>query len=256
MSEKLVALLKVISDLRNPETGCPWDRKQTHQSLKKYLVEETYETLDAIDVGPDELSEELGDLLLQILLHCQIASEQGHFSFENVCEGLHKKLISRHPHVFGDSSASTPEEVAKLWEARKKEESPQKGLLEGVPKNMPALLRAQRMSEKAARIGFEWPTLQGIREQILDEVREFVEASETLDIQETFDEFGDVLFSLVQLARRLNFEAEDALQGSNAKFLCRFSRMESLSNSTLDKLSLDEMQDLWAKVKAEEKTET
>lgn len=253
VTKELTELLKVVQDLRHPETGCPWDREQTHQSLTKYLIEEAYEVVDAITTTPNTLAEELGDVLLQILLHCQIASEEKHFSFEDVCRLLKEKLISRHPHVFGDQKAATAAEVATLWEKRKQTESPEKGLLDGVPQSMPALLRAQRMSEKAARVGFEWPTLDGIREQILDEVREFVEASRGMESEEVFQEFGDILFSLVQLSRRLGFEAEGALQESNMKFLRRFRTMERLAKRPIAEHTLDELQELWVRAKSEER---
>lgn len=253
VTKELTELLKVVQELRHPVSGCPWDREQTHQSLTKYLIEEAYEVVDAIAMTPGTLPEELGDVLLQILLHCQIASEEKRFSFEDVCKLLRDKLISRHPHVFGDQKAATSAEVATLWEKRKRTESPEKGLLDGVPQSMPALLRAQRMSEKAARVGFEWPTLDGIREQILDEVREFVEASRDMESQEVFEEFGDILFSLVQLSRRLGFEAEGALQESNKKFLRRFRTMERLASRPIGEHTLDELQDLWVQAKSEER---
>jgi MazG family protein len=254
VTTELTELLKVVQDLRDPDTGCPWDREQTHQSLTKYLIEEAYEVVDAIRMTPNTLPEELGDVLLQILLHCQIASEEKRFSFEDVCRSLKEKLISRHPHVFGDQKAATSAEVVTLWERRKQAESPNKGPLDGVPQSMPALLRAQRISEKAARVGFEWPTLDGIGEQILDEVREFVEASRNMEHEEVFKEFGDILFSLVQLSRRLGFEAENALQESNIKFLRRFRTMERLAHRPISEHTLDELQDLWIRAKSEEHT--
>lgn len=251
-------LVQIIKRLRDPETGCPWDKAQTHQTLKKNLIEEAYEVLDAIDIITPEngslecLKRELGDLLLQVMLHSQIAEDNKIFSIDDVISQLNDKLIRRHPHIFGDASASSPDEALENWERSKsKERTPGEGILSGVPKNMPALLRAQRVSEKAARIGFEWVTLEDIGEQILDEVKEFVVeySKESTDAAAIADEFGDILFSLVQMARRLNLDAEDMLQQSTNKFVKRFSTMERLSEKPLDQLTLQEMDRLWVQVK-------
>ena len=251
-------LVQIIKRLRDPETGCPWDKAQTHQTLKKNLIEEAYEVLDAIDIITPEngslecLKKELGDLLLQVMLHSQIAEDNKIFSIADVISQLNDKLIRRHPHIFGDASASSPDEALENWERSKsKERTSDEGILSGVPKNMPALLRAQRVSEKAARIGFEWATLEDIGEQILDEVKEFVVeySKESTNAAAIADEFGDILFSLVQMARRLNLDAEDMLQQSTNKFVKRFSTMERLSEKPLDQLTLQEMDRLWVQVK-------
>lgn len=251
-------LVQVIKRLRDPDTGCPWDKAQTHQSLKKNLIEESYEVLDAIDAlssndsSSEPLKKELGDLLLQVMLHSQIAHDNGTFSIDDVISQLNDKLIRRHPHIFGNSSATTPAEALENWEKSKsKERKADESILSGVPLNMPALLRAQRVSEKAAHAGFEWSTLEAIGDQVLDEVREFVVeyAKDTTDGKAIADEFGDILFSLVQMARRLNLDAEDLLQQSNNKFIKRFTTMEKIAGKPIDQLKLAEMNQLWGQVK-------
>lgn len=254
-------LVHIIKRLRDPEKGCPWDKAQTHQTLKKNLIEESYEVLDAIDLitsensssdSLDSLKKELGDLLLQVMLHSQIAEDNSSFSIDDVISQLNDKLVRRHPHVFGDASASTPDQALENWERSKsKERTSNEGVLSGVPRHMPALLRAQRVSEKAARVGFEWATLEDIGDQILDEVREFVAeySKETTDATAIADEFGDIFFSLVQMARRLNLDAEDVLQQSTNKFVTRFATMESMANKPFEQLTLQDMEELWIKAK-------
>jgi MazG family protein len=247
----LKTLLDTIARLRHPTQGCPWDIKQTHESLKPYLIEESYETVDAIDIGPTALKMELGDVLLQVVLHAQIASENGDFTFHDIVETLTQKLIYRHPHVFDEKKESLTEgEVLSQWERLKGKER-KDGILSGVPEGLPALLKAQRVSEKAARVGFEWDSLEGVKDKILEEIKEFCEArmhGDTSD--EVHDEFGDVFFALVQLARRLHLDAETCLQRATNKFITRFNHMEAqVGSSALETLTLSEFEKLWRKAK-------
>lgn len=254
VGEKFTKLVEIIATLRDPKDGCPWDLEQTHESLRKYVIEEAYEVVDAIDNDISTLPKELGDLLLQVVLHAQVGADSGTFAISDVIAHISEKLVRRHPHVFGTERAGTASEVAKSWEKIKAEENTDKSIISGVPARMPALLRAQRISEKAARAGFEWPTLEGIRDQILDEVREFVEESisPNADPLKVKDEFGDILFSLIQLARRLNFDAEEALHASSDKFSRRFRRMEELAQpKQIPDLTLEELDGLWKSVKRE-----
>lgn len=261
--EALLKFLEVIRQLRDPERGCPWDLEQTHASLKPYVVEEAYEVVEAIDQSPQALCKELGDLLLQIGLHSQIASESCSFDFAEVINSITEKLIHRHPHVFGDSSErlSSASAVTKQWEQLKQQEvsssgvKEKKGILEGLPAALPALMKAQRVSERAARVGFEWQDLAGVRDKILEEIGEFATAlaESGASSDEAADEFGDVLFALIQLARRLNLNAEDLLHRSTNRFISRFQFMEQNSSQPLNELSLDELQELWQAAKVEEK---
>lgn len=249
-------LIDVVAKLRNPDGGCPWDLKQTHETLKQYLVEEAYEVLDAIDHEPEKLHEELGDVLLQVVLHSQIASERKDFDITKVCRAISAKLIRRHPHVFGDVEAKTSEQVLKNWEMIKQTELPSgKSILDGVPRGMPALQRSQRLGEKAARVGFEWPTVGGICDQALQEVSEFIEEvrAESISADRLEDEFGDILFSLAQLARRLNINSEEALHRSAQKFTGRFKKVEERAKPSMNELPLEELDRLWCEVKAEER---
>lgn len=248
--EKLKA---VVACLRNPDGGCPWDLEQTHQSLKQYLLEECYEVLEAIDSKPASLREELGDVLLQVFLHSQIASEAGAFSIEDVAESIATKLIRRHPHVFGDTSVKNTGQVLENWERiKQKELATDQSILDGVPRAMPALLRAQRTGEKASRVGFDWQEVSGVRQKIVEELQEFVEAhAQNPTAPQVAEEFGDVLFSLVQLGRKLGFDCEDLLQQATTKFSTRFKRMEQRTSRPLKDLSAAELDALWRAVKAE-----
>jgi tetrapyrrole methylase family protein / MazG family protein len=253
--EAFQKFVDVIAKLRDPNGGCPWDLEQTHQSLKPYVIEETYEVIDAIDLGPDKLKEELGDLLLQVVLHSQIASDNKTFSIADVIEIVTNKMIKRHPHVFGDKSFATSEQVLRNWEQIKsKELEPNKSILDGVPNSMPALLRSQRVGEKAARVGFEWPTLEGVRDKVFEEMQEFLEVCTNKDSnrEKLEDEFGDILFALTQLSRRLKFNAEDLLSRSCNKFIRRFKAMEKKASGDLSKLNIDELDKLWEEVKSVE----
>jgi tetrapyrrole methylase family protein/MazG family protein len=242
-------LKDIIAHLRSPD-GCPWDRAQTHASLKGSMLEECYETMEAIDSGqPEKLCEELGDLLLQIMLHSQIADEAGQFKVEDVIRGITEKLIRRHPHVFGETKVSTAQEVSINWEQLKNKERPGKSILEGLPKGMPALSYSQAMQRRVARVGFDWEKTDDILDKLVEEVAEFKNAK---DQQERVSEFGDLLFVMVNMARRLDIEPELALQQTNQRFARRFNYMEDACRQQgiqLSSLSLKEMDALWDEAK-------
>ena len=243
-------LREIIARLRAPD-GCPWDRKQTHTSLKPYLVEECYEVLQALDEGtPPELCEELGDLLLQIMLHAQIAAEDGQFDIEDVVRAISNKLIHRHPHVFGSHKVRDAAEVELNWEALKQEERHEdESLLSGVPDQMPALAYSQSIQRRVAGVGFDWEKVEDIIDKLAEEVAELKQAP---DQQERAKEFGDLLFTLVNIARRLNIDSEMALRSANQRFYQRFSYMEEVCRQRgidIGSLSLDEQNALWEEAK-------
>ena len=244
---KFDTLVKIIARLRAPD-GCPWDKEQTHKSLRNNLLSETYETMEALDKGEAaELCEELGDLLLQIMLHAQIAKDDKEFEIGDVIKGINAKLIRRHPHVFGDTKVKTAEEVMGKWEAIKREEG--KSVLAGVPKAMPALAYALEVSKRAVRVGFEWPDLQGVIDKIQEEVGEIKAAKNK---EEKSDEIGDLLFTLVNYARWEGIDPETALREANEKFYKRFSKVEAMAKERgkdLQKLAAKEWDDLWEEVK-------
>lgn len=243
------------------EDGCPWDREQTHTSLKPYIIEEAYEVCDAIDEGDmAELLAELGDVGLQVVFHAALAERAGTFNVNDVYEAICNKLIRRHPHVFSDGQADSSAVVLKNWEAIKRQEREEKATqspssqekpvsaLDGIPKALPALQRATRLQKKAARVGFDWDNVQPVLEKINEEVAELMEAQETLGPKEIELEFGDILFSLVNLARFINVDAEQALQQSNNKFQRRFHALEDRSrseNKPLETMTLEEMDAWW-----------
>lgn len=252
--DKLVA---IMARLRAPG-GCPWDRSQSRQDLKPYLVEETYEVLDAIEGGdPAQLSEELGDLLLQVVFHAEIAEEEGAFTMEDVCRGINEKLVRRHPHVFGEVLADTPDQVLKNWEAIKKgEKGTDASVLAGVPKVLPALLKAYRLQQKAARVGFDWAERRQVEEKVREEWSELNEAVAENDKEHVREELGDFLFALVNLSRFLDVDPEDALQSANSKFTRRFKALEAEAFSQgrdIHGMTLAEMDELWDLVKARER---
>jgi nucleoside triphosphate diphosphatase len=263
MSKRFDELVKLMARLRAPD-GCPWDRKQTHESLKPYLIEEAYEVLEAID-GKDAqaLREELGDLLLQILFHAQIGSEEGRLTVDQVMEVLADKLVRRHPHVFGktsaESSPKSPEEVYARWEEIKRDEREQSGerasALEGVPKTLPALLRAYQIQARASRVGFDWPEMEPVVEKVEEEIRELQEAIAGEQQTEIEAELGDLLFALVNLARFIKVNPEEALRKATNRFIERFHYIEAQTardGRALKDLTLAEMDALWEKAKAEE----
>jgi MazG family protein len=258
-AEAFAELCRVLATLRAPG-GCPWDRKQTLQSLKPYLIEETYEAIDALEQGNlTELCKELGDVLLQVVFQADIAWEEQHFNIAQVCESITHKLVSRHPHVFGDApQAATAEEALQRWEAQKKQERPAHvGTLDGVPRALPGLLRAYRTSEKAAAVGFDWPSVQGSVDKVNEEWGELLEVlaqkSPSNPVQAALtEELGDVLFAVVNLSRHLSIDPEEALRLTIDKFQRRFRYIEqqlhAQQRSPKD-ASLEEMDALWNQAK-------
>ncbi len=279
------ALVQTISALRAPD-GCPWDRKQTHRSIARNLIEETYEAVDAIESdNVQHLREELGDVLMQVVLQSQIAQEAGEFTIDDVCRDINQKLIRRHPHVFGDAKAATPEEVSELWSQVKLQEKREKaqaqglvpadggendpnldaaerendsnpyvsagrqGLLDDIPRALPALMAAQKISRKAVAAGFEWESVDGVWDKVHEEVGEFRAATTP---QERELEFGDILFALVNVARWEGVDAEGALRAVNEKFRRRWSFMEGAAwarGLEIDELTTDEQEELWRQAK-------
>lgn len=251
--EKLVDLIGVLRS----ENGCPWDREQTHATLRPNMVEEAYEAIDAInDNDMKHLKEELGDVLLQVILHSQIAKEEGAFDIEDVAKGLHDKIIHRHPHVFGDVKVNSSEEALLSWDKIKKEEkSHRKSAMDGVSKSQSALMSAQKISKKAVKYGFEWPDEDTLYECIESEFKEFKEAAKEGDKAHMEDEMGDILFAVVNLARWNKIDAEQALIQANQKFMTRFRKMEELAVKPLEEYSFEEYDRLWKKAKAELQTQ-
>lgn len=248
-------LLEIMKILRAPG-GCPWDREQTHESIRKCLIEETYEVVEAInrcDAGM--LEEELGDVLLQVVFHAQIEQENGSFSFRDVADGICKKLIIRHPHVFADVSAETSEEVLKNWDDIKKETKGQKtqsDSMNSVPRELPALMRAQKVQQKAAKSGFDWDDVSGALDKLGEEISEFKEALESGDRAHIADELGDVLFSAVNVSRFAKLDAEESLTLSTDKFVSRFTVVEQLARQrgiSMEDASLETLDTLWDEAK-------
>lgn len=235
---------------------CPWDRKQTHASISQLLIEECYEVLEAIqDNDMPELKKELGDVLLHVVMHSVIAEQAGEFTFADVVNTNFDKLVHRHPHVFGEEAAGSAEDVKKTWASAKMKEG-RKSILDGVPKHMPALLRAQRVQEKAASVGFDWEKSDEVWEKVNEEVAELREAAATGSADVVAEEFGDVMFSLVNAARFAGISAEEVMQQANNKFTRRFQAIEQLANErnvALNDMSLAEMDALWDEVKQQER---
>jgi ATP diphosphatase len=253
-------LLEIMARLRDPETGCPWDIEQTFDSIAPYTIEEAYEVADAIERRAwAEMEGELGDLLLQTVYHTQMGAEAGHFSFQSVVRRISDKMVARHPHVFGDASRDkTADQQTRDWEAIKAAEragKAQTGALDGVAANLPALLRALKLQTRAARVGFDWPGTDDVIAKIAEEARELAEAQH-LDADAREDEFGDLLFVMVNLGRHLGIDPEAALRRTNAKFIRRFEEVEArlaADGKRPETSTLDEMDALWDAVKAEEK---
>ena len=263
--ERLVA---VQARLRAPD-GCPWDREQTHATLRTYLIEEAYEVLEALESGDDaKFAEEMGDLLLQIVFHSQIAREERRFTVADVVREIHDKMVRRHPHVFGEKRAKDAAEVLKNWEQLKKEErkaSKEKGsgnaegkpasLLDGVSKALPAALEGFQLTRRAARIGFDWENADGVLDKMKEETDELRRTLDAKDAPRTEEEMGDLLFSVVNVARFLHVDPEIALKKANAKFVARFRRMEEMaaeSGRALADVPRAEMEELWEAAKHEE----
>lgn len=249
----LEELVRIMAALR-AEKGCPWDREQTPESLKPFLIEETYEVLEAIDSGnPDDIREELGDLLFQIIFQCRLAEERGDFGIGDVIEKICAKMVARHPHVFGDADLSTSAEVLAHWEAQKQKEGKQRdSILDGVPSTLPSLLRAHRLQDRAARVGFDWDKADDVMEKLEEELREFRQALRTMDRDAIEDELGDVFFMLVNVARFTGVNPDDALRRTISKFISRFRFIEMAAadqGRRLADMNLAEMDALWDEAK-------
>lgn len=272
-SSDISRLLDIMAALRTPETGCPWDLDQDFASIIPYTIEEAYEVADAIERGDlADLRDELGDLLLQVVFHARMAEEQGAFAFPDVVEAITRKLIRRHPHVFGDTKNLSPTEVKNLWDSIKREERAERrasreklgmppeaheaGFLGGIPTALPALTRAQKLTAKAAKVGFDWPDAGQVIDKIHEELEEVKEASSSGDRDRIEDEIGDLLFSVTNLARHFSIDPERALRRTNSKFERRFRAVEEAlkeQDRSLDEASLEEMEELWVRAKQAER---
>lgn len=260
---KFAKLLRIMAQLR-ALGGCPWDRKQTFDSIKSYLLEEAYEVMDAIDARDwPGLKEELGDLLLQPVFFAEMAREQGLFNIGDSLESINRKLVRRHPHVFADASVETAEEVKVRWDEIKKQEKATKGgdppnsILESVPRSLPALVEADKIGNKVGKVGFEWPDVGGVIQKLQEEAAELAEARANENPEHIEDEIGDLLFNVVNLARYLKVDPEQALRKTNAKFRARFAYIEQVvkrDGSTLAESSLDRMEELWQEAKQLQKS--
>ena len=256
-SAAFARLFGIVRRLRGPG-GCPWDKEQTHETLRKHLLEESYEAIAAIDSGDfTAMREELGDLLLQIMLNSQIASEEGEFTANDVVKGIFDKIIRRHPHVFEDVKVDGVDGVLKNWEKLKEKERGKKkegkGLLDGVPLALPALSQAEEYQDRAARVGFDWPEIEGVLDKINEEIQE---VKDSTDQEQLTDELGDLFFVLVNLARWKKVDAESALRGTNMKFKKRFGFIETSAKNegrNLSDMKLEEMDALWNEAKKQEK---
>ncbi|MBI4286449.1 MAG: nucleoside triphosphate pyrophosphohydrolase [Chloroflexi bacterium] len=248
--DQFATLVAIVAKLRAPD-GCPWDREQTHRSLRENLLEECYEVLEALDEGsPPQLCEELGDLLMQVMLHAQIARDTSEFTINDVIRSISSKLVHRHPHVFGNAKAETSAEVLHNWEALKRQErGTEVSLLAGIPKHLPALSRSQEMQGRVARVGFDWADLDGVIDKLAEEVNELRHA-ETPDQKEA--EFGDLLFTMANIARRMGIDGESALREASQRFYQRWTVMEALCRELgidIGEQSLDKQNDLWEEAK-------
>jgi MazG family protein len=248
-------LVDVMARLRAPD-GCPWDRKQDLQTLKAYVLEEAYELIDALDSrDPDKIREESGDLLFQVVFIAEIAREQGWFDVHDAAAGIADKLVRRHPWVFGDLKVSDPEAALRQWEilkARERAAKPDGSVLDGIPRELPALLQALRLGGKAAQVGFDWPDLAGVLAKVEEEVREFRLAAERGEAEEMRREMGDILFAICQTARKLGIDPEDALRATNRKFIERFRHVERRlreSGRVPDEAGAEELDRLWNEAK-------
>lgn len=248
--KNLEELIKIVEMLRS-ENGCQWDREQTHASLKPNMLEEAYEAVDAINNNDmKHLKEELGDVLLQVVLHSQIADEEKAFNIDDVAKEIKEKLIRRHPHVFGEVQVNSTQEILDNWEAIKKEEkSHRNSVMDGISKSQSALMSAQKISKKAVKVGFEWDCEKTLYDCVFSEIEEFKEACQGTDIDHIEEEMGDMLFAVVNLARWNKLDAEQALLKANKKFIKRFKKMEELATKPLEEYSFQEFDALWNKAK-------
>lgn len=255
VEEEFRKLVDVVAALRAP-SGCPWDREQDHKSLRKYLIEESYEVIDAIDKdSPAKIEEELGDLMLQVLLHSQIASEHGEYDIAGVCEKIRKKLIRRHPHVFGEVDVAGVDDVLHNWEEIKSREPGREEItsaIGGVPNSLPALMRAAEVSKRAARTGFEWPNMEGVLDKLREETAELEQAIASGDREKVKSEIGDTLFTIVNIARWAKVDPEEALREMLERFQFRFSAIEDHARAAgkpISDLTIEEMDEIWDKAK-------
>lgn len=253
------ALAAVMARLRDPQTGCPWDKEQTPQTLRKYVIEEAYEVVEALDSGsPAKLSEELGDLLLQVVFHAQLASETGAFTLPDVSRHIVEKLVRRHPHVFGTTQVSGSEEVLTNWEQIKRAEpgyEDRVSILDGIPPALPALMRALEVSKRVVKVGFEWPDIGGVLDKVEEELKELRAEIEAGQTERAGAELGDLLFTLVNVARQLQIDPEDALRQMTLRFARRFGAIERFAAETgrpVSALTLAEMESVWQEAKREE----
>ena len=251
-SKLFVDLVNIVEKLRSPE-GCPWDKEQTHESLLPYFLEEAYEVIESVELKDWEtLKEELGDVLLHILLQAKIADETNKFNISDSLEGINNKLVNRHPHVFGDDNIDASVEAKQNWEDIKHVEKKRKSRLDGVPNKLPALVRAQRLQEKASYVGFDHDNIEDAWEKLNEELNELKSAQEKRDIENIKEEIGDVLFSVVNLSRFFNIPAEDMLRKTNRKFITRFQTIErelKEKGKKLENSNLEEMEKIWEKSK-------
>ncbi len=249
-------LLSIMQRLRS-EKGCPWDKKQTRETLKPYIIEEAYELIEALEENaPEKIKEELGDLLFQIVFQCQIAKENHEFDMSDVIEKIGTKMISRHPHVFGDAECRTPEEVIEQWEVLKKQEGKLRdSILEGVPAAMSSLLRAHRLQKRAAQVGFDWEKVEDVLKKVDEEMNELKEALKSGKREDMEDELGDIFFMLVNLSRFMKVNPEDAHRKTISKFIRRFRYIEMKAaeqDRELSDMTLEEMDSLWDEAKGKE----
>jgi len=244
---------KLMDIMRRVKTECPWDRKQTHKSIRQYLLEETYEVIEAIDTQDDHsLLEELGDLQCQVAFHALLGEERGAFTISDVCNTIADKLVRRHPHVFGNVSVANSDEVLKNWEHIKLSEGKKKSVLDGVPKELPALVKAYRIQSKAGRVGFDWDSAEPVIEKIYEELKEFQHSLASGNKQAMEEELGDLLFSIVNIARKSEINPEDALRNTINKFVTRFHYIEKILKKqgiSIKDASLEQMDSLWNEAK-------
>ena len=256
LNEQLNILIKTFKELRNPESGCPWDREQTFKSIASCSIEEAYEVADAIEREDfDSLKSELGDLLFQVIFHAEMASEKEIFDLEDVIFELNDKLTRRHPHVFEDGSVSSAQDSLKIWEdikAQERKEKKQDSLMDDVPVNLPSLSRAKKLQKRAARVGFDWQNSDRVFDKIDEEILELKNEKATEDKERISEEIGDIFFTLVNLTRHYDLDPEDIIRKANLKFEMRFRKMEQLAeqmNERLDDMTLEQLEIIWQKVK-------
>lgn len=253
------ALIAVMARLRDPKSGCPWDLEQTSKTIKRHVIEEAYEVVEAIDSGkPAKLREELGDLLLQVVFHAQLASEEGLFDIHDVSRGIVEKLIRRHPHVFGEVTVSNTDQVLRNWEQIKRGEpgyEDRTSILDGIPADLPALMRALEVSKRVVKVGFEWPSVDQVLDKVEEELEELRAEIAACDVDRMADELGDLLFTIVNVSRQLKVDPEDALRRMTTRFAARFRRIEDHARSTgksIEEMRLDEMESVWQEAKREQ----